>query len=352
MPHPARLVTTLAAPWAFSGADAAPRLESWPTSRLLVQQGDTELIVRKLTPRAPISPVRFPAPWPRRFGSCAVSPAADLAVFAGPHALRAVDRSGNVCWELRHRCWAGCAGHTDFTEYADDRDHRYTGSGSTGFSADGKIVWAHVRGPLAGEAPEHDRGEEWLVIDAGDGTVPARTQTRTAAAGSVHVPHPDPGQMGLTIGEGQDGSPLRWGRWDGHTLTVDSFDDEDRVLLAVSPSGDRLLIVTHDQAPSTTATGCGPVARSSHGARQRKGSRPGPAGGKRSDWGHRVQRWLTQSIVAIERADQLGTATRAQALRYGREGVVPTNWCSPPAGSPHVGTRPLVRRPSPGCPAG
>ncbi|MFE4833020.1 hypothetical protein [Streptomyces sp. NPDC056672] len=240
-------MTTLAAPWAFSGADAAPRLESWPTSRLLVQQGDTELIVQKLTPRAPVSPVRFPAPWPRQFGSCALSPAADLAVFAGPHALRAVDRSGNVCWELRHRCWAGCAGHTNFTEYADDRDHRYTGSGSTGFSADGKIVWAHVRGPLAGEAREHDRGEEWLVIDAGDGTVLARTQTRTAAAGSVHVPHPDPGQMGLTIGEGQDGSQLRWGRWDGHTLTVDSFDDEDRILLAVSPSGDRLLTVTHDQ---------------------------------------------------------------------------------------------------------
>ncbi|MFJ9576194.1 hypothetical protein ACIRQF_07365 [Streptomyces sp. NPDC101191] len=108
-------------------------------------------------------------------------------------------------------------------------------------------MWAHVHGPLEHDAPDHGRGEEWLVIDAADGTVLARTQTQTAAAGSAHVPHPDPGQMGLTIGEGQDGSPLRWGKWDGGALIVHSFGDENRVLLGVSLSGDRLLTVTHDQ---------------------------------------------------------------------------------------------------------
>ncbi|WP_258053668.1 hypothetical protein [Streptomyces sp. Ru72] len=204
--------------------------------------------MQELKPPTTASTVRFPAPWPRRFGSWAVSPAADLAVFAGPHALRAIDRSGNVQWELRHHCWAGCAGgHMDFTEYAEDRDHRFASSGSAGFSADGKIVWAHISGPLAHEVPDGGRGEEWLVINAADGTLLARAETGTAAAGSVHVPHPDPGQMGLTIGEGQDGAPLRWGRWDGHALVVDNFGDEDRVLLAVSPSGARLLTVTHDQ---------------------------------------------------------------------------------------------------------
>ena len=81
--------------------------------------------------------VSFPAPWPRRFGTVTVSPAGDLAVFAGVHALRAVDRSGSVLWELRHRCWAGCAGHSAFEEYAEDRDHRYASGGSAGFSADG-----------------------------------------------------------------------------------------------------------------------------------------------------------------------------------------------------------------------
>ncbi|MDN3294887.1 hypothetical protein QWM81_12650 [Streptomyces ficellus] len=118
-------------------------------------------------------------------------------------------------------------------------------SGSVGFSADGKVVWAHVHGPLAHEAPDGGRGEEWLVINAVDSTLLARAVTGTAA-GSVHVPHPT-GQMGLTIGEGQNGSPLRWGRWDGYALVVGSFGDEDCVLPAVSPTGDRLLTVTHDQ---------------------------------------------------------------------------------------------------------
>ncbi|MFD7873617.1 hypothetical protein ACFV5G_05725 [Streptomyces sp. NPDC059766] len=249
VPQTPRLVTTIAVPLAFFGADDAPRLEGRPATRLLVQRGDTELVVQRLEPSATAPVVRFPAPWPHRFGRDAVSPAGDLAVFTGPHALWAVDRSGNVQWELRHRCWAGCAGHESVTEYADDRGHHpHLSSGSAAFSVDGTLVWAHIRGPLAHEAPVLGRyTEEWLVIDARDGTVLARARTHTAAAGSDHVPHPDPGQMGLSIGEGQDGSPLRWGRWDGHALAVDSFGDEDRILLAVSPGGDRLLTVTHDQ---------------------------------------------------------------------------------------------------------
>jgi hypothetical protein len=53
--------------------------------------------------------------------------------------------------------------------------------------------------------------------------------------------------MGLSIGEGQDGGPLRWGRWDGRHLTMDDFADQDLVLIGVSPSGVRLMTVTHDQ---------------------------------------------------------------------------------------------------------
>ncbi len=247
----ARLVTTFPAPFSFSRADDAPYLEARPGGRRLVQRGDTDVVVRETGRTGAASEggseVRFPAPWTRRFGGYAVAPAGDLVVFAG---CTRCERGpgGAVRWELQHRCWAGCPGHATFDEYADDRDHRYASSGSAGFSADGSLVWAHTRGPLAQHQPARDaRAEEWLVIDAAGGKVLARADTRTAAAGSVHVPHPDPHQMGLTIGEGQDGSPLRWGRWDGQTLSVDCFGDEDRILMAVSPSGGRLLTVTHDQ---------------------------------------------------------------------------------------------------------
>ncbi|MDX3451138.1 hypothetical protein PV396_04105 [Streptomyces sp. ME02-8801-2C] len=252
MPQSVRLVAALTAPRSFSRADDAPYLAYSATARLLVQRTDSELIVQEIGSRAATwataPEVSFPAPWPRRFGQATVSPAGDLAVFTGAHALRAVDRSGSVRWELRHRCWAGCAGHSAFEEYAEDGDHRYAGSGSAAFSADGKLVWAHTCGPLVQDRPDSgETAEEWLVIDATDGSVLARAETGTVAAGSVHVPSPDPGRMGLSIGEGQDGSPLRWGRWDGANLLVDRFGNEDRALMSVSPSGDRLLTVTHYQ---------------------------------------------------------------------------------------------------------
>ncbi len=52
---------------------------------------------------------RFPAPWLRPFGDVTVSPAGDLAVFSGVHAVRAMDRTGKVYWELVHGCWSAAS---------------------------------------------------------------------------------------------------------------------------------------------------------------------------------------------------------------------------------------------------
>ncbi|MFE6852820.1 hypothetical protein ACFVDH_18760 [Streptomyces sp. NPDC057674] len=176
-----------------------------------------------------------------------MAPDASLAVFAGVHAVRAVDPSGATRWEVPHGCWYGACRelHETYDEYADRQDHRYPESGSVGFSADSRLVWAHVRGPLPEGELSPDTADEWLVIDAENGRVLARAEA--AAAGSLHLPHPtDPHQMGLSIGEGQDGAPLRWGRWDGRELTMDCLDG-DLCLLSLSPSGDRLMTVSHDQ---------------------------------------------------------------------------------------------------------
>lgn len=218
----------------------------WPGRRLLVQRGDTEVVTLDVdvpgTGRAP--EVRFPAPWPRRFGSVTVSPDQDTVVFAGLHAVRSVEATGATRWEMRHGCWDGSCPlmHLSFAEYADDEDHLYADSGSAAVSGDGRLVWAHVRGPLGSDKDTEDEQEVWLVLNATDGEVLGRANTMTVASGSEHTPHPDPTQMGLSIAEGEEGSPVLWGRWDGQQLTTGHLGIE-RIILGVSPSGRHLLTV-------------------------------------------------------------------------------------------------------------
>lgn len=230
----ARLAATAKAPLDLGVADA-PQVARWPGRRLVTQRGDAELAVLDLDD--PSVDVRFPAPWPRRYGAVAVSPGADVAVFAGVHALRAVDASGSVLWEHRHGCWSAAVctrEHASFSEYADDHHHANADSGSAAFSADGKLLWAHVRNH-AGD----DVREEWLVLDPADGRVLGRADTDTVGSGSYPLPHPDPSRMGMSVAEGEEVSPVLWGRWDGSEVRVQRFVDE--VLLDVSPSGDRFL---------------------------------------------------------------------------------------------------------------
>ncbi|MEU6240706.1 hypothetical protein [Streptomyces sp. NPDC047024] len=237
---PARLLAAVPAPLDPATADA-PQLLPSPGGRLLVQRGDTEVAAVDLLPR-PGRPreVRFPAPWTRAYGSVTVSPGRELAVFAGPHAVRAVEPTGATRWEVRHGCWAGCPeAHGSFEEYADDEDHFYADSGSAAFNVDGTLVWVHVPGPLGGSREDE---ECWAVLDASDGRVLGQVVTGTVASASVHTPHPDPARMILSVGEGEEGSPVLYGRWDGRRLAVERIGDE-RVLAAVSPSGERLVTV-------------------------------------------------------------------------------------------------------------
>lgn len=251
MPVRARLRATVPAPLPPSQA-GPPTITGFPGRRLLVQRSDEEVVAQALDDAFVVRPgteVRFPAPWPRRRGTWEVAPDASVAVFAGVHAVIAVEPSGATRWEVRHGCWTGSCRemHTSYEEYADLPDHRYPEGGSVGFSTDGKFVWAHVRGPLTEGELTPDTVDEWLLLDARDGRMLARADAEAAAAGSFHFPHPtDPHQMGLSIGEGQDGAPLRWGRWDGERLHVDCLEG-DLCLLGVNPSDGRLMTVSHDQ---------------------------------------------------------------------------------------------------------
>lgn len=211
-----------------------------------MQRGDSEVVALDLDvfPPGRAPEVRFPAPWPRGFGSVTVSPERDAAVFAGVHAVRSVEATGATRWEVRHGCWyGGCTLlHLSFDEYAHHKDHLYADSGSAAVGADGRLVWAHVRAPLGGDGDTEDDQELWAVLDATDGRVLGRVNTMTVASNSEHTAHLDPAQMGLSVGEGEEGSPALWGRWDGRQLTVAQIGIE-LVLLGVSPSGRHLLTV-------------------------------------------------------------------------------------------------------------
>lgn len=252
MPAHARLLATVPCHLPSDKSDWSEILDV-SGGRMLTQRTDDELVVCALDESYRVRPrteVRFPAPWPRRRGSWALAPDAGVAVFAGVHALQAVDAAGAVRWEVRHGCWEGtCAQmHQSYDEYAEHDDHRHPKSGSAGFSSDGRFVWAHVHGPLPEGELDRFVTEEWLVIDAEDGRVLARANTDTAAEGSFHIPHPtDPGQMGLSVLEGPDGAPVRWGRWNGRHLTVDHTED-DVIVLSTSPSGRRLMTVSGNQS--------------------------------------------------------------------------------------------------------
>ncbi|MEY7971481.1 hypothetical protein AB8O38_05710 [Saccharomonospora xinjiangensis] len=252
----ASLLATVEAPLEPGSADA-PQVLHGPGSRVLVQRGDTELVVRDLDGER--RQIRFPAPWPRRYGSVAVAPGGDLAVFAGVHALRAVEPTGAVRWEIRHGCWSAAVcteTHSSFSEYAEDPGHDYAERGSAAFSPDGSLLWAHVR-----SAAREETEEEWLVLDSTDGTVLGRAATDTVGSGSIHFPHPDSAYMGLTILGGEENSPVLWGHWDGATVTIRRFDEE--VLLDVSPSGE--YFVTTD--PGQWSLYLHPVAEDGGGSR-------------------------------------------------------------------------------------
>ncbi|MER5967575.1 hypothetical protein [Streptomyces sp. NPDC002057] len=344
----ARLRAAVPAPMPSTQA-GPPEVAGLPGRRMLVQRSDDEVVAQPLDDAFVVragAGVRFPAPWPRSLGTWEVAPDASLAVFAGVHAVRAVDPSGATRWEVRHGCWYGACRemHESYDEYADRQDHRYPESGSVGFSADGGLVWAHVRGPLSEGELSPDTADEWLVIDAGDGRVLGRADAEAAAAGSLHLPHPtDPHQMGLSIGEGQDGAPLRWGRWDGKELAVYCLDG-DLCLLGLSPSGDRLMTVSHDQDSLAVRDSRGAVVEAldwnAEAAIPRHSEAPTDTDASEDgldvcwDWAGGFLDETTLVASTVESDEEWGQGRHWLVDTTGRHGFVPVDYPSPVSGEP------------------
>lgn len=247
----ARLIASIALPSVED--ESVVHKQWWPDRVLWIARTDTRVIaydLDRLLGGDVTAPV-FPAPWPRKVGRFTVSPDLSFAVFSGVHAVTAFDAGGGMRWEVRHSCWQGSCleQHTAYEEYAGERNHRYPENGSARVSADGKLVWAHVRGPLPGDELPADRDpwlndEQWLALDAASGRFLGRISTETDAGGSHQLPHPDPARMALNVGEGQDGSTTWVGRFSNGRLEGVLIGKE-AILIGVASSGRTLVTVNH-----------------------------------------------------------------------------------------------------------
>ena len=157
-------------------------------------------------------------------GSHAVSPDLRLAAISARSRVVAIDRTGRQVWEMPHPAWG--RGDSD--------------RGACWFSADGRYVWAHV--------PTASGPDEWLLLDAKGGLL-GTAPLSCHSAGSRVVRHPDANRVGLSVGEGQDGSETYFGRVDGGQPFVERLDDRSRVLVSFSPDGDYFLTTPHSIGP-------------------------------------------------------------------------------------------------------
>lgn len=160
---------------------------------------------------------RFAVPWPKeRSVHWTWAPDLTWAVFNGPESIRAVAADGRTLWEYPHTPWEyGC-------------------SGSCAITAGGRRVWTTVPSP---------EGDLWLLLDADSGAEIGRTPLLTMAVGSVSTLHPDGEHVALSVGEGQDGSYVFWGRADEAGMVVWQVVANDPCLLDVAPDGSGFLTI-------------------------------------------------------------------------------------------------------------
>lgn len=157
-------------------------------------------------------------------GNHAIAPDLGLAAISGRSRVVAIDRAGRQVWEVPHPSW----GRGDSER------------GACWFSADGQSVWAHV--------PTTNGPDEWHLLDA-KGRLRGRVPLSCYSAGSNVIRHPDGNRVGLSVGEGQDGSETYFGRLEDGQPVVERLDDRSRVLAAFSPDGDHFLTTPHTSGP-------------------------------------------------------------------------------------------------------
>jgi hypothetical protein len=140
----------------------------------------------------------------------------------------------------------------DYALVVDDRGqevarfpHQPWQEGSSGccvFPADPRYLWVTVP-----PRPEmfFATGDELWLIDRRVMRVVDWRLLQAVAAGYDPVQHPDGHTIGLSVGEGQDGSLIRWVRADRDRIDLRFGPQQDRVLVAVHANGGEYLTTPH-----------------------------------------------------------------------------------------------------------
>lgn len=110
-------------------------------------------------------------------------------------------------------------------------------SGCCAFSPDQRYLWATT--------PTEGGSDELWLVDADEGRLLDRRPLDAWSAGCEPVEHPDKRTIGLSIGEGQEGSLIRWARPERGRIELRIPPSIDRVLVDVHPTGAEYLSTPH-----------------------------------------------------------------------------------------------------------
>jgi hypothetical protein len=183
-------------------------------------------VVELLVVDAQLAPIwRLPVPDPYH-GAHAVSRDLSLVALSLQHRVLLLDGRGQQLASFPHQPWG--MGDPD--------------SGCCAFSPCGRYLWATV--PTWPEGSWVANDELWL-IDLASLSVVDRRKLDVCAAGSTPVQHPDGHTVGLGIGQGQDGTAIRWARAEHGRIGLRFAPGDDRCLAAVHPDGQEYLTTPH-----------------------------------------------------------------------------------------------------------
>jgi hypothetical protein len=164
----------------------------------------------------PIWHLRLPSTWR---GIHAVTEDLSLAALSLQDEVLLLSGAGREVARFAHPAWGGPASQT----------------GCCAFAPDKRYLWATV--------PTQDDGDALWLVDANQPSVLDRRLLDAAVAGYEPFYHPDGQTIGLSIGQGQDASLIRWARASRGRIELRFTRSIDRVLVDVHPSGREYLTI-------------------------------------------------------------------------------------------------------------